>query len=88
VTRWTSYWTKAFDEGRPIDGRRGAEYVARVFQLERIVGVPVMPHACGRQRRLFLAMACLRGKWMVVGVYGTSGAAKWACERALEEATS
>lgn len=86
--RWTSYWTKAFDEGRHMDGRRGAEHVARVFQLERIVGFPVMPHRCGRQRRLFLAMACLRGKWMVVGVYGTSGAAKWACERALEEAIS
>ncbi len=86
--RWTSYWTKAFDEGRHMDGRLDGEYVARVFELERLVGLPVMPHRCGRQRRLFLAMACLRGKWMVVGVYGTSGAAKWACERALEESIS
>ena len=86
--RWTSYWTKAFDEGRHMDGRLDGEYVARVFELERLVGLPVMPHRCGRQRRLFLAMACLRGKWMVVGMYGTSGAAKWACERALEEAIS
>lgn len=86
--RWTSYWTKAFDEGRHMDGRLDGEYVARVFELERLVGLPVMPHRCGRQRRLFLAMACLRGKWMVVGVYGTSGAAKWACERTLEEAIS
>lgn len=86
--RWTSYWTKAFDEGRHMDGRLDGEYVARVFELARLVGLPVMPHRCGRQRRLFLAMACLRGKWMVVGVYGTSGAAKWACERALEESIS
>lgn len=86
--RWTSYWTKAFDEGRHMDGRLDGEYVARVFELERLVGLPVMPHCCGRQRRLFLAMACLRGKWMVIGVCGTSGAAKWACERALEEAIS
>ncbi|MCC6661894.1 MAG: hypothetical protein IT437_13525 [Phycisphaerales bacterium] len=88
MMRWTSYWTKAFDEGRHMDGRLDGEYVARVFELERLVGLPVMPHRCGRQRRLFLAMACLRGKWMVVGVYGTSGAAKWACERALEESIS
>lgn len=86
--RWTSFWTKAFDEGRHMDGRLDGEYVARVFELERLVGLPVMPDRCGRQRRLFLAMACLRGKWMVVGVYGTSGAAKWACERALEESIS
>lgn len=86
--RWTSYWTKAFDEGRHIDGRRDGEYVARVFELEWIAGLPVMPHRCGRQRRLYLAMSCLRGKWMVVGVYGTSGAATRACERTLEEAIS
>ena len=88
MRRWTSYWTKAFDEGRHIDCRRDGEYVARVFELERIVGFPVMPHRCGRQRRLYLAMACLTGKWIVVGVYGTSGSATRACERALEEATS
>jgi hypothetical protein len=86
--RWTSYWTKAFDEGRHMDGRLDGEYVARVFELERLVGFPVMPHRSGRQRRLYLALACPRGKWMVVGVYGTSGAAKWACERALEESIS
>jgi hypothetical protein len=86
--RWTAYWTKAFDEGRHINGYRRGDYVARVIVLERLSGMPVMPHRCGRQRRLYLAMACLRGECVIVGVYGTSRSAKWACERALEEAMS
>lgn len=83
VMRWTSYWTKAFDEGRHIDGRHGAEYVARVFQLERISGVPVMPHACGRKRYLYLAVVNNGGVSQAVGVYGTVMKAKREAERAL-----
>jgi hypothetical protein len=86
--RWTSYWTKAFDEGRHINGHRNGEYVARVIAIERLSGMRVMPHRCGSQRRLYLAMACLREEWVIVGVYGTSRSAKRACERTLEEATS
>lgn len=86
--RWSAYWTKSFADGRHVDGHRGGELVARVFALDRISGVPIMPHASGRTRRLYLAMACLRGAWAVVGVYGTSWSAKRACERTLEEATS
>lgn len=83
VMRWTSYWTKAFDEGRHIDGRHGAEYVARVFQLERISGVPVMPHACGRKRYLYLAVVNNGGVSQAVGVFGTVMKAKREAERAL-----
>jgi hypothetical protein len=86
--RWSGYWLKAFNEGRHIDGRLNGEYVARVIAIERLSGMPVMPHRCGRERRLYLAIVCLRGKWIVMGVYGTSRSAKRACERALEEATS
>jgi hypothetical protein len=86
--RWSGYWTKAFDEGRHMDGRLDGEYVARVIALERLSGMPVMPHRSGRKRRLYLAMVCLRGEWMVVGVYGSSRSAKRWCERTLEEATS
>jgi len=81
--RWTSYWTKAFDEGRHIDGRRGTEYVARVFQLERISGIPVMPHTCGRKRYLYLAVVNNCGVSQAVGVYGTVMKAKREAERAL-----
>lgn len=81
--RWTSYWTKAFKEGRHIDCRRGAEYVARVFQLERISGVPVMPHTCGRKRYLYLAVVNNGGVSQAVGVFGTVMKAKREAERAL-----
>lgn len=84
VMRWTSHWTRAFAEGRHIDGRRGAEYVARVFQLERISGVPVMPHACGRKRYLYLAVVNNGGVSQAVGVFGTVMKAKREAERALQ----
>lgn len=81
--RWTSYWTKAFDEGRHIDCRLDGEYVARVFQLERISGVPLKPHTCGRKRYVYLAVVNNGGVSQAVGVYGTVMKAKREAERAL-----
>lgn len=83
VMRWTSYWTRAFGEGRHMDGRLDGEYVARVFQLERVSGVPVMPHACGRKRYLYLAVVNNGGVSQAVGVFGTVTKAKREAERAL-----
>ena len=81
--RWSCYWVKAFDEGRHIDGRRDGELVARVVALREISDVPVMPHPCGRQRCLFLAMAD-RGKgWEAVGIFGTAKKAMCKAEQSL-----
>lgn len=86
--RWSGCWITSFPEGPHVDGWWSGERAARVVALRQVAGVPVMPNRSGRKRRLYLAMACLRGKWMVVGVWRTSWSAKRACERALEEATS
>lgn len=81
--RWTTYWTRAFDQGCHIDGFRGADRVARVVELEQIESLSIMPHTSGRARCLYLALAkCDRG-WEVVGVYASAAKARRECERAL-----
>lgn len=81
--RWTTYWTRAFDEGCHIDGYRATERVARVVEMEQIESLPIMPHLSGRARRLFMAMAkCDRG-WEVVGIYASAAKARRECEQVL-----
>jgi len=88
VLKWDRSWTRAFIEGRHLDGRRSTQLVARVVALQQIASVPIMPHPCGRERRLYLAMANQGQGWEAVGVYGSAGSAKRWCERTLKEATS
>ena len=88
MLKWTSCWVTAFPEGPHIDGRRDGVRVARVVACRRIGGVQVMPHPCGRERRLYLAMAYRHNDWQVVGVYGSLGAAQRECARALGEVPS
>lgn len=83
--RWSSYWTKSFAEGRHIDGRHGGDIVARVVALQQISDIPVMPHACGRKRYLYLAMANRGRGWEAVGIFGTANKAKRETEWALRE---
>ena len=85
MLKWDRSWTRAFIEGRHIDGRSSTQLVARVVALRQSSAVPIMPHPCGRERRLFLAMANRGQGCEAVGVYGTAKKAKHEVERSLGE---
>lgn len=88
MLKWTSYWVSAFPEGPHIDGRRDGVRVARVVACRRLATMPVMPHPCGRERRLHLAMVYRDHEWQVVGVYAGAGEAQRECAKALREVAS